>query len=176
MMSDEPKILNLMDALKQSIAAHEAKQAPAASEAEIRQWREAIAAAIGNLAICYEKRARNDSPAAKELVDDAWRHVHKQFDAGSEIMRRTAAPPAAVRDPSPVLYHLDEGKVARAVLIGHERLIVDLTSGDGPSVVGKPDWFDAGYVAAYGGLVPESASEGTEPGQWSYGVFTRAVE
>jgi len=70
----------------------------------------------------------------------------------------------------PVLYWLDDGKFARAMLVGKDQLVVDLTTGDGPSVIGRPDWWDAGYVAAYGGLVPECASEGTEPGQWSYGV------
>lgn len=75
----------------------------------------------------------------------------------------------------PVLYWLEDGKFARAMRVGSgpnnsSILVVDLTTGDGPTVVGKPDWFAAGYVAAYGGLVPECADEGTEPGQWSYGV------
>ena len=70
----------------------------------------------------------------------------------------------------PVLYWLDDGKFARAMLVGKDQLVVDLTTGDGPSVIGKPDWWEAGYVAAYGGLVPECSSEGKEPGQWSYGV------
>lgn len=74
------------------------------------------------------------------------------------------------RDLRPVLYHLDDGRFARAMLVGKNQLVVDLTTGDGPSVIGKPDWWEAGYVAAYGGLVPECAEEGTQPGQWSYGV------
>jgi hypothetical protein len=80
-----------------------------------------------------------------------------------------------VTDPDPVLYWLEDGKFARAMRVGSgpnksSILVVDLTTGDGPSVIDKPDWFAAGYVAAYGGLVPECADEGTEPGQWSYGV------
>lgn len=74
----------------------------------------------------------------------------------------------------PVLYWLEDGKFARAMLVGKDLLVVDLTFGDGPSVVGKPEWFDAGYVAAYGGLVPESATRGKEPGQWDYGVASIA--
>jgi hypothetical protein len=80
-----------------------------------------------------------------------------------------------VTAPDPVLYWLEDGKFARAMRVGSgpnnsSLLVVDLTTGDGPSVIGKPGWFAAGYVAAYGGLVPECADEGTEPGQWSYGV------
>lgn len=70
----------------------------------------------------------------------------------------------------PVLYWLEDGKFARAMLVGPDQLVVDLTTGDGPSVIGKEGWWEAGYVAAYGGLVPESATRGTEPGQWDFGV------
>ena len=86
--------------------------------------------------------------------------------------RRASAPAhvASAGKMVPVLYWLDAGKFARAMLVGHNQLVVDLTSGDGPSVIGKPHWFDAGYVSAFGGLVPEIASEGNQPGQWSYGV------
>ena len=83
---------------------------------------------------------------------------------------------------NPIIYHLDDGKMARGIYVGPSAfpgdasLILDLTFGDGPSVVGKDGWFGRGYVEAYGGLVPESASEGTEPGQWEYGVLKCAAE
>ncbi len=82
-------------------------------------------------------------------------------------------PPTDVR---PIILHLEDGKVARGVRIGpsvvpgDSSLVVDLTFGDGPSVVDRPEWWGGGYVEAYGGLVPESASEGTMPGQWEYAV------
>lgn len=80
----------------------------------------------------------------------------------------------------PIIYHLDDGKFTRGTLVrldddGTGHLIVDLTSFAGPSVVGKPDWFDAGYVAVYGGLVPETAQRGSQPGQWEYGVMSLAA-
>ncbi len=106
-------------------------------------------------------------------------------DDRSDFLQGGAAPveqpAAAVTDHVPdagkmvpVLYWLEDGKFARAMLVGKDLLVVDLTFGDGPSVVGKPEWFDAGYVAAYGGLVPESATQGKEPGQWDYGVASIA--
>lgn len=80
-------------------------------------------------------------------------------------------------DISPVIYHLDDGKILRGLRIGDgpgkSSQLVLLLIGDGSeSVIGKPDWFNSGYVAAYGGLVPECADEGTEPGQWIYAVAT----
>ena len=89
-------------------------------------------------------------------------------DAGKKV-----EPPTDVR---PIILHLEDGKVARGVRIGpsvvpgDSSLVVDLTFGDGPSVVDRPEWWGGGYVEAYGGLVPESASEGTMPGQWEYAV------
>ncbi len=103
----------------------------------------------------------------------------KELDeqAGSPVEQPAAAVTDHFPDAGkmvPVLYWLEDGKFARAMLVGKDLLVVDLTFGDGPSVVGKPDWFLAGYVAAYGGLVPESATRGKEPGQWDYGVASIA--
>lgn len=98
-------------------------------------------------------------------------------EAVRSMLSRSSQPTGAelvASKPDPVLYWLEEGKFARAMRYGKteagDLLIVDLTTGDGPSVVDRPDWFGAGYVAAYGGLVPECAKQGKEPGQWDYGV------
>lgn len=81
-----------------------------------------------------------------------------------------AAPQPQPFEPRPVWYWT-EGKphcrVTNAVLIGPDRLIVNLNTVSGREVVGKPDWFDADYVEHWGGLVPESATQGEEAGQWS---------
>lgn len=77
----------------------------------------------------------------------------------------------------PIIYHLDDGKMTRGIRVGvsavagESTLIVDLTTGDGPAVVGKPEWFDPGYVAVWGGLVPECARMGTDPGEWEFAVM-----
>ena len=78
-------------------------------------------------------------------------------------------------DLRPVIYHLDDGKILRGLRIGDgpgksSQLVVLLIGDGAESVIDKPDWFNSGYVAAYGGLVPECADEGTEPGQWIYAV------
>ena len=108
------------------------------------------------------------------------------FLALSEMEEALAAYDAAHAQPKavpgtnslePIVYHLEDGKLARGMRIGRSAvsgestIVVDLTFGDGPSVIGRDDWFQRGYVECYGGLVPETASEGTEPGQWSYGVL-----
>lgn len=121
------------------------------------------------------------------LRDGITAEVVKQY-LGLKIKELEGQPSAPVEQPAaavpdhfpdagkmvPVLYWLEDGKFARAMLVGKDLLVVDLTFGDGPSVVGKPDWFLAGYVATYGGLVPESATQGKEPGQWDYGVASIA--
>lgn len=72
-----------------------------------------------------------------------------------------------------VRYHLDGGTFTRAVLIGpsairgESTLVVDLSTPEGQAVVSVDGWFAADYVRAWYGLVPESADQGTEPGQWS---------
>lgn len=108
-----------------------------------------------------------------DTLVDAGRQVLAAYDAAQGT-------PQAVPNTNsmePIVYHLDDGKEARgmrvgpSVVEGESMLVVDLTFGDGPSVIGKDGWFQRGYVECYGGLVPESASEGTEPGQWSYGVL-----
>ena len=112
---------------------------------------------------------RNDAMHVVPAIDKAL----AAYDAAQ------AAPQAAPGTNSlePIVYHLDDGKLARgmrigrSVVAGESTIVVDLTFGDGPSVIGKDGWFQRGYVECYGGLVPESASEGTEPGQWSYGVL-----
>lgn len=66
----------------------------------------------------------------------------------------------------PIIYHLGDGEFARGIRVGvsdsvagDSTLIVDRTTGDGPTVVGNPGWFDPGYVAIWGGLVPESGGQ-----------------
>lgn len=72
----------------------------------------------------------------------------------------------------PCLFHIDNGLTVPAVRYGttfdaNSLLFVDLNHPFGKTVIGHPEWFDRDYVTHWGGIVPECATEGTEPGQWS---------
>jgi hypothetical protein len=73
-------------------------------------------------------------------------------------------------DVRPVLYCLENGERAAAVLIeefhGNQSLIVNLSIEPGSKYVGLDGWFSADFVRAWQGMVPETCSKGTEPGQW----------
>lgn len=73
----------------------------------------------------------------------------------------------------PVRYHLDDGRWTRGVCIGvipdlGAVLLIDLRRQDGRwhEEADKADWFDVVYADFWDGLVPECATEGSEPGQW----------
>lgn len=139
-------------------------------------------------AIALMRSAGDGKALLRELRAKLVGHGYLDLDLPMRTIDKMLARPAPVEQPAaavpdhlpdtgkmvPVLYWLEDGKFARAMLVGKDLLVVDLTFGDGPSVVGRPEWFSAGYVAAYGGLVPESATQGKEPGQWDYGVASIA--
>lgn len=79
--------------------------------------------------------------------------------------------------PARVHYYGDDGDVIPAILYKVERsqiqdnrivgwLVLNMSVAPGLHYIGREGWFDAAYVNWYGGLVPECADMGKEPGQW----------
>lgn len=69
----------------------------------------------------------------------------------------------------PVRYWLEDGEWTPAILfVESGMLAVNLDTDAGRKVVGKAAWFTPSYVEYWNWLVPEVATEGTEPGQWSH--------
>ena len=79
--------------------------------------------------------------------------------------------------PARCKYYGDNGDVIPAILYKVARseinpnqivgwLVLNLSTAPGLHYIGKEGWFDTTYVGWYGGMVPECADMGKEPGQW----------
>jgi hypothetical protein len=106
------------------------------------------------------------------LVDRAVFGMNAIDRAAAKVQPEPALKPSKPFDVHPCVFHLDNGLTVPAVRYGttfdaNSLLFVNLTHPNGETVINKPEWFDGDYVTYWGGIVPECATEGTEPGQWS---------